>query len=734
MEKEEETILFAAPPRLLLGVAFLFWGAMHDRPLAALLAAILMEGRHWTGLRWHFGERGFARSWQVSVVILIISAFALFQIEEREASDFLGLLSWLPFIMMPLALAQQYASDPGVPVTTFSFIARRKMVADRKAGRAVELKFIQLGCPYFFLILIVSGMGVGVIVKPGPDEIRYAVGVALLLGWAMFAMPRRAGRKGAWGWAFLCSVVMAMGMSWAVIAAYQYFVKSLARPLERSGSAFESQTAMGQVHELQLSPKIHWRYYHEEGPVPALVRISSYNEIKVDLWSANMRRRDHRESIPRERRIGGDFQSFLRAGEEAFIFDEEDREVKDFLTRGTIVGMVSDQTLIPHPANTKRYEQVPTEILSANSMGAVQLNAPRQGAMRIKLFSDPGLKQIEHDPSQKDVEVPHKEVPGLNRHLLGLGLVPSPPGKKEEFPKPRDVSREEFEEIRGRMARSFLEDFQYTLFISGSGHQKRQQRLVTEFLEKTREGHCEYFASATALLLRQMEVPARYVVGFSVQEEGEEGEYLLRGKHAHAWVQAYVGGTWVDESEPGKDPVWRCRGGEWVDVDLTPPDWLAGNEELGWMQGFWDWWQKARANLVIWMANPGVSKGFKIFLAILGGGFLLYLIWTLMRTRRHEGRVRPGSWDEKVRRQGLLRDFERWLARQVGPRPGAMPMAAWLRNHLPQGGAGLVESYERATFHPDGIATEKLDGLIKKAKVSWKEAQKSPAKQVRGAS
>ena len=255
MEKEEETVLFAAPPRLLLGVAFLFWGAMHDRPLAALLAAILMEGRHWTGLRWQFGEKGFARSWQVSVVILIISALALFQIEEREASDFLGLLSWLPFIMMPLALAQQYASDPGVPVTTFSFIARRKLVADRKAGRAVELKYLQLGYPYFFLILIVSGMGVGVIVNPGPDEIRYALGVALLFGWAIFAMPRRTKRKGAWGWAYLCSVVMAMAMSWAVIAAYQFFIKSLTRPSERSGSAFESQTAMGQIHELQLSPE-----------------------------------------------------------------------------------------------------------------------------------------------------------------------------------------------------------------------------------------------------------------------------------------------------------------------------------------------------------------------------------------------------------------------------------------------------------------------------------------------
>ena len=164
MMEEEEPVMVSAPRRLLLGVAFLFWGAMHDQPLPALIAAIVMEGRHWTNLRWTFGEKGFARSWQLSVLILILSTVGLFQIEERAASDFLNLLTWLPFMMLPLALAQQYASDPGVPMTTFSFIARRKTQADRRAGRQVTLRFVPLGYRYVLLILIVVGMVGGILV------------------------------------------------------------------------------------------------------------------------------------------------------------------------------------------------------------------------------------------------------------------------------------------------------------------------------------------------------------------------------------------------------------------------------------------------------------------------------------------------------------------------------------------------------------------------------------------
>jgi len=745
---KKEKVLFSAPPRLLLGVSFLFWGAMHDRPLPALIAAILMEGRHWTNLRWKFGENGFARSWQLSVLVLIIAAIGLLQIEDREAADFLSLLSWLPFIMLPLALAQQYSSDPGVPLTTFSFITRRKMAADRRAGRETNVREVQLGYPYFFLILIESGMGVGNILGPGRVELHYTLGVALLLAWALLALKEGKVRWGAWGGAYVLSILAMAGMTWGMISAYRAFVKSFSGPSEQPGSPFETQTSIGQVGKLQLSPTIRWRYYHEKGAVPNLVRLSSYNWPEGNLWRARMRRRTQQERIEEWREVGGDFEKFIEVGEHSYVFNEDDRKVADFLTRGEIVGIVSDQELIPHPLRTRRLEEVQTEILSANSMGAIQLNSPKQAAMKVQLFADDRLKAVEHDPSVMDLRCPSLEEEGLDHFLFKLGLEPvewksrvkveregtgesdrrQVKAKKRTVDRanpepPKNVTEAEFFQVQKLLKESFFKDFTYTSFLTEADLGKP----MSEFVNKKRVGHCEYFGGATALLLRRMGIPSRYVVGFAVSERGSgEGEYLLRGQHAHAWAQAYVGGEWVDEAKEGRgSPLWRCRGGRWVNVDLTPGSWLSGIEGNPWYQGVLDWFQKVKARLLLWFARPSIASGLMIFLLVVGTSFLIYLIYKLVKTRGRDERAGPGSWEERVRIQGEVRDFERWLARRVGPRPASMPMASWLRDHLPEKGGHLIARYEEVTFQTVRTGNESLKGEIQKAKELWQKAQKT---------
>jgi len=77
---------------------------------------------------------------------------------------------------------------------------------------------------------------------------------------------------------------------------------------------------------------------------------------------------------------------------------------------------------------------------------------------------------------------------------------------------------------------------------------------VVDFLERSRRGHCEYFATALALLARSRQVPARVVGGYRVLERNEIGQYyLVRDEHAHAWVE-------VHDDHRG-----------WVTFDATPP-------------------------------------------------------------------------------------------------------------------------------------------------------------------
>jgi len=66
---------------------------------------------------------------------------------------------------------------------------------------------------------------------------------------------------------------------------------------------------------------------------------------------------------------------------------------------------------------------------------------------------------------------------------------------------------------------------------------------VVDFLTRTRAGHCEYFASALALMLRASGVPARLATGSLGGEVGPlTSEILVRGDNLHAWVEASLDG------------------------------------------------------------------------------------------------------------------------------------------------------------------------------------------------
>ena len=64
---------------------------------------------------------------------------------------------------------------------------------------------------------------------------------------------------------------------------------------------------------------------------------------------------------------------------------------------------------------------------------------------------------------------------------------------------------------------------------------------LAEFLFETRSGHCEYFASALAVMLRIRNIPSRLVTGFSATNRNPlTGYFDIHALDAHAWVEAWV--------------------------------------------------------------------------------------------------------------------------------------------------------------------------------------------------
>lgn len=66
------------------------------------------------------------------------------------------------------------------------------------------------------------------------------------------------------------------------------------------------------------------------------------------------------------------------------------------------------------------------------------------------------------------------------------------------------------------------------------------------FLFDVKAGHCEYFSSAMAIMLRSLGIPARNVTGFlGADFNPYGGYYAVRNGNAHSWVEAFVDGEWV---------------------------------------------------------------------------------------------------------------------------------------------------------------------------------------------
>ena len=78
--------------------------------------------------------------------------------------------------------------------------------------------------------------------------------------------------------------------------------------------------------------------------------------------------------------------------------------------------------------------------------------------------------------------------------------------------------------------------FGYTLQLPGSV----PRDPVANFLFERRQGHCEYFASSMAIMLRTLGIPSRVVNGFRTGEFNDlTSQYLVRASNAHSWVEAY---------------------------------------------------------------------------------------------------------------------------------------------------------------------------------------------------
>jgi hypothetical protein len=185
-----------------------------------------------------------------------------------------------------------------------------------------------------------------------------------------------------------------------------------------------------------------------------------------------------------------------------------------------------------------------------------------------------------------------------------------------EFPKTLEILRPQIDRIltsnavplTSKISKAlFLENhlansslYEYTLSLTGPKDPGIDP--IADFLLNKRRGHCQYFASALALMLRSQGIPTRLVVGFRPSEYNDIGGYFqVSQSHAHVWVEAYFT---LDEMSQADEairvgipvPSW-AKNGVWLRLDPTPPVdgsnaggsfRRSGTQTFDAMQDFWD--------------------------------------------------------------------------------------------------------------------------------------------------
>ena len=296
------------------------------------------------------------------------------------------------------------------------------------------------------------------------------------------------------------------------------------------------------------------------------------------------------------------------------------------------------------------------------------------GFVRFRAGYDEG-QSIDSPPGPADRTVPALEGPAVSKIARELELESKNPEQALEV-----------------VSKFLNEKFRYSTWLGDRRRRRSNETALTRFLLQTRAGHCEYFASATVLLLRQAGIPARYAVGYSVQEQKGE-QWIVRERHAHAWCLAWVNGAWRD-------------------VDNTPADWssVEGARASRW-EKISDAWSGVWFEFSKWRGGRGEWKRYVLWLLVPLLGMATWRLLSRKQWSRTDSRAKSRHGNMLP---GLDSEFflvERRMAQLGYERAKGETWSAWSFRLKRQGVPGvnelgpLVSLHQRLRFDPEGLAT-----------------------------
>jgi transglutaminase-like putative cysteine protease len=602
---------------------------------------------------------------------------------ETAAYTMLTFLQWLPMVFYPFVAAQAYSRHAQLDPALFTALGRRKR----------ELKEIQPGPGKRGVNGGYIYFGICLLATSAANEERYWFYLALcpIMAYALWPQRSRRYRPATWGVFIVAAAVLglalALGLRQMHVLLNDLQTAWLSGRIGRGGDAREARTSIGQVGKLKGTSRILLRLeIPPHASATPLLRETTYNWYRGASWISTGGKKE--------------FGSvYYETNETSWVFSSANPSNEIIITSYLAGG----KGLLAVPHGLTRLDELPVFDLRTNHVGTLRVDSgPGLVSYRARGGSATALDALP-DPAM-DFDVPTNERPAIAQIVAELKLA--------EMTEPQRVrALESF----------FAKHFEYSLYQEKSPAEYTNAAIRTPlawFLLKDRKGHCEYFGTAATLILRQAGIPARYTVGWSVQESAGGNRFVVRGRHAHAWCVYY----------DREAKLWR-------ELDTTPGTWLGMEEnERPFYQPIQDAcsWLYLQYSKLRW--GQGQLRTY-VFLVLVAAVVLLVIrfAWSARKRRKQ----RPGEAGETgMVLRGLDSEFfrvEQWLERQGLPRRPGEPLWIWLRRveeHLP-GGVNplrqLVMLHYRLRFDPVGITEAERDALRQQVE-AWLRQPASGAK------
>ncbi|BAP55266.1 transglutaminase-like enzyme, predicted cysteine protease [Thioploca ingrica] len=617
--------------------------------------ALILEGARWVNWRWALVDKDFNRVTDFTSFTLVI--ISLYLLSQDSIYGLMTLLKWLPIVFFLLITTQIYSTQGSIKLSSL-FLSLRRYEAQGKTDSHTR---IDLSYPYMLMCLLSASTS---------RAAWFFTGMCWLVTWGLWVTRPRHHHVVVWGVVWMLTIAVAYLSQQGLFRLQSEIEEFILGMLWQDRDTYRQSTAIGDIGKLKQSDRIILRV---EAPVPMRLRQASYNSYFQTTWRAK----------------SAHFTPITASQEGTWVFTPWALPPSTLQAHSAIVKIAAylprGNGILTLPHGTYQVSHLIVPIVQQNPFGAVKVE---QGPGLIRYQADFSQDTpLDSPPTQLDQDLPAAEKKYIINLSNELGLPQQRP-----------------QEVLLTLARFFKQHFHYSLQLTTS----TDIQPLEYFLYHSRAGHCEYFATATVLLLRAAGIPSRYAAGYMVEEFSElEKAYVVRKRHAHAWALAYIEGRWVE-------------------VDTTPSGWLDLEEEqTAWWQPLYDLgsWLTYQFFQWRWRESAGTSDWLIWLIPPLG----LILIWRLY-SRQKIARSRPAvaAVDNQTLNPGADSPFYQIIAQLQTAGYVRLPgetITTWVKRiqaplwspaHLQT----LLGLHQRYRFDPQGITPPEQESFSKQVE-TW---------------